>query len=122
MKTVQSDTFHKNYVCHHRLDELSLFKPISRNWIETCMNSVPSTFRCFLYIQMYFVVSLLKIQSTSEGTLIRRKQESVSVPWGIKKGTKYIQKTFMYFGMYCVLSIVLCTFKYALKGTTLNVR
>ena len=30
-----------------------LFKPISQNWIETCMNGVTCTFRCTLYLQMY---------------------------------------------------------------------
>ena len=48
-----------------------LFKPISQNWIETCMNGVPCTFRCTLYLRMHFELSLLKVQSTSEGTLLR---------------------------------------------------
>ena len=79
-----------------------LFKPISRNCIETCMNGVPCTFRCTLYLRMYFVLSLLKVQSTSEGTSQRRNQY---IFYGkLKKGTKYIRK-YIY-----VLSDVLCTF------------
>jgi hypothetical protein len=79
-----------------------LFKPISWNWIETCMNGVPCTFRCTLYLRMYFVLSLLKVQSTSLGTWVHRNQYLFDGKW--KKGTKYIQK-YIY-----VLSDVLCTF------------
>ena len=118
MKTVQFDTFHNNYVFHYcGWTFLLLFKPISRNRIEKCMNIVPCTFRCTLYLPMYFVLSLLKVQSTSDSTSLRRNQYLFYGKY--KKGTKYgtSKSKFMYFRMYSVLSIVLCTFKCMLKGT-----
>ena len=119
MKTVQFDTFHNNYVFHNWLVEFSffLFKPISRNWIETCMNSVPylvlsdvlCTFGCTLYFHFWKykvhpkVHQLVGINMFSTGN--RKRVQSTS------------ESTFMYFRMYFVLSIVLCTFKCTLKST-----
>ena len=81
---------------------LFLFKPISRNWIETFMNGAPCTFRSTLYLRMYFVLSLLKVQSTWEGTSLRRNQYIFHGEY--EKGTTYIRKCIY------VLSDVRCTF------------
>jgi hypothetical protein len=72
------------------------------------------TFGCTLYLRMYFVLSLLKVQSTPKGTLTRRNKY-LSKGSG-KKVHSTSKSTFMYFRMYCVLLIVLCTFICMLKS------
>ena len=69
------------------------------------MHGVLYTFRCTLYFWMYFVISHLKVQSTSEGANIGINM----FPKGNEKRVQSIsESTFMYFGMDVVLLDVLC--------------
>ena len=116
MKTVQFDAFHNNCVLHDCgwtfLFCLSLFLEIGLKHAQTMylvLSDVLCTFGCTLYFlfwkckvhmtvhhhvgfNMFSTGSKKRVQSTSESTCI-------------------------YFWMYFVLSIVLCTFKCMLKST-----
>ena len=49
---------------------LNIFLKLGLN--ETCIDDVPCPFRWTLYLRMWFALSLLKVQSTSECTIIHR--------------------------------------------------
>jgi hypothetical protein len=116
MKTVPFDTFHNNYVFHNCgwtfLFCLSLFLEIGLKhaWtVYLVLSDVLCTFRCTLYFHCWkykvhrLVHEYIGINICSTGNEKRVQSTSKS--------------TFMYFQMYSVLSIVLCTFKCTLKGT-----
>ena len=122
MKTVQFDTFHNKYVFHNWLVEFSficlrLFLEIGlkHEWtVYLVLSDVLCTVRCTLYFLFWkykvhrTVHQYVGINIYSTGN--KKRVQSTS------------ESTFMYFRMYSVLSIVLCTFKCTLKGTrcTLN--
>jgi hypothetical protein len=100
------------------LDEVKIMVP---NWMNFhfCLHQIESgvlcTFGCNLYLQVYFVLSFLEVQSTAKGTLTHRNQY-FSTGNG-KRVHSTSKSTFMYFQMHYELSIVLCTFKCMLKST-----
>ena len=117
MKTVQFDTFNNNYVFHNWLVEFSFFclslflkTGLKHAWtVYLVLSDVLCTFGNTLYFHCW------------KYKVHRKVHHYVGInkfSMGNKKRVQSTPKsTFMYFRMYFVLSIVLCTFKCTLNST-----